>query len=261
MQLFDSHCHLDDRSYKKDLDAVLDRARSAGVDKIMTVGVTRRTSEIGVTIAESREGVYATVGIHPHDAKDGSESALDALKHLADHPKVRAWGEVGLDFNRMFSPKADQEMWLIRQLEVSEELDLPVVFHERDSNGRFAELLKAHLRPGRNGVVHCFSGTRGELETYLDMGLSIGITGIVTVKGRGAKLRELVPSIPLDRMLIETDGPYLVPAPQRNKYRRNEPAFVQSVLMKLADVLDKAPEDIARTTYENTCRLYNIECP
>jgi len=261
MKLFDSHCHLDDRSYKKDLDAVLERARSAGVDKIMTIGFTRRTSEIGVAIAETRDGVYATVGVHPHDAKDGSETALDALRRLTHHSKVKAWGEVGLDFNRMFSPREEQEKWFIRQLEVSEELDLPVVLHERDSKGRFAELLKAHFRPGRKGVVHCFSGTREELETYLNMGLSIGITGIVTVKGRGAPLREMIPSIPLDRIVIETDGPYLVPAPQRNKHRRNEPAFVQAVLLKLAEVLDKAPEDIARQTYENTCRLYNIQGP
>jgi len=260
VKLFDSHCHLDDTAYRNDLDAVLDRARTAGVDKIMTIGVTRRTSRIGVGIAEFRDGVYATVGIHPHDAKEGSEKSVDDLRRLAEHPKVKAWGEVGLDFNRMFSSREDQEKWLIRQLEVSETLDLPVVFHERDSNGRFVEILRERFRPGRKGVVHCFSGTRKELETYLGIGLSIGITGIVTVQGRGAPLRDLVPFIPLDRMLIETDGPYLVPVPQRNKFRRNEPAFVRSVLFKLAEIRGETPEELARATYENACRVYNIQC-
>jgi len=259
MQLFDSHCHLDDRSYQTDFHQVLNRARDAGVIKIMTIGVNIRSSRIAVALAEAHPEIYAAVGIHPHDAKNGSDNHLDELDRLTRHAKVRAWGEVGLDFNRMFSPRRDQEQWLIRQLELSDQLGLPVIFHERDSNGRFSEILRAHFRPGRQGVVHCFSGTRKEMETYVDMGLSIGITGIVTIKGRGGPLRKIIPHIPIDRILIETDGPYLLPTLERNKFRRNEPAFVHRVLLKLAEVRREDPAHLARKIYENTCRVYRIE--
>ena len=225
----------------------------------MTIGVNLQTSRIAVSLAETHPGIYAAVGIHPHDAKDGSEEHLAELDHLARHAKVRAWGEVGLDFNRMFSSRQDQEQWFIRQLELSEHLELPVIFHERDSNGRFLSILKAHFRRGRRGVVHCFSGSRTEMDAYVEMGLSIGITGIVTIQGRGVPLRKIVPHIPIDRILIETDGPYLVPTPERNRFRRNEPAFVHRVLMKLAVVRREDPVYLARQIYENTCRLYGIE--
>jgi len=120
------------------------------------------------------------------------------------------------------------------------------------------EILKKHFRPGRKGVIHCFSGSESELNQYLSLGLYIGITGILTIKSRGAKLRNLAPLIPTDRILIETDAPYLTPAPEKNKTRRNEPAFVKSVLLKLAEVRGAEPDDLARIVYENTCRLYNI---
>jgi TatD DNase family protein len=159
----------------------------------------------------------------------------------------------------MYSPINDQEKWLIRQLEIADSLKFPVIFHERDSNGRLIEILKTHFRNGRNGVVHCFSGTKHELQEYLDLGLYIGITGIVTLKGRGEPLRKLVPLIPGDRILIETDAPYLTPTPERNHTRRNEPAFVRSVLLKLAQVRKEDPEELAETVWNNTCRLYGVE--
>jgi len=200
MKLFDSHCHLDDRAYAGDIETVIKRMNGAGIVKAMIVGTTLERSIKAVSIANSASGLYASVGIHPHAAKSCSEATLEILVKFAKNPKVRAWGEIGLDFNRMFSPRKDQEKWFSRQLEISDDLGLPVIFHERDSNGRLIEILKRHFKKGRNGVIHCFSGNKIELEQYLDLGLYIGITGIVTIQSRGADLRKLVPLIPTERI-------------------------------------------------------------
>ena len=207
MNIFDSHCHLDDKSYNKDLNAVLDRARKAGVIRMMTIGVNGSTSGQAVSLAQTREGVYASVGVHPHDVKNCSDSILQELKDLAKNEKVRAWGEIGLDFNRMYSPQKDQEKWFERQLEIAGRLNLPLIFHERDSKGRFLEILKSQDQTHINGVVHCFSGNQDELDQYLSLGLHIGITGILTIKTRGAQLRQLVPDIPADRLLVRSARP------------------------------------------------------
>jgi TatD DNase family protein len=138
-------------------------------------------------------------------------------------------------------------------------LDLPVIYHERDSNGRLIEILTTYLKKGQKGVIHCFSGNKTELIQYLDLGLYIGIAGIVTIKGRGADLRKLVSNIPAERILVETDAPYLTPVPEKNQTRRNEPAFVRSVLLKLAEVRSEDPGYLADKIWENTCRLYGID--
>ena len=195
MNLFDSHCHLDDAAYLRDLDAVLERARAAGVSCMMTIGVTLETSRRAVELAEARPGVYASVGMHPHDAHECDDEILAQLISLSRHPAVRAWGETGLDFNRMYSPREEQEKWFVHQLEAAAELGLPMIFHERDSQGRFLELLQTCPPPAGAAVIHCFSDTRAELTRYLDMGYYIGITGIVTLKERGEVLRRLVPLI------------------------------------------------------------------
>ncbi len=258
MKLFDSHCHLDDKIYDKDFNDVLSRADNAGVLKMMIVAVNKKSSTRAVSLAESYPGLYASVGFHPHDAKQCSKEALEFLIKLAENLKVKAWGEIGLDFNRMYSAREDQEKWFIHQLEIADKLNLPVILHERDSDGNLFKILKKHFKPGRKGVIHCFSGSESELNQYLELGLYIGITGILTIKSRGAKLRHLAPLIPADRILIETDAPYLTPAPEKNKIRRNEPAFVKSVLLKLAKVRGEKPDELAGVVYENTCRLYNI---
>ncbi len=259
MNIFDSHCHLDDRTYARDLEKVLQRAHRAGVTRMMTIGINKRTSTIAVSLAQSHREIHASVGVHPHDVKNCDESILQELVNLAQNKEVRAWGEIGLDFNRMYSPRQDQEKWFGRQLEIAGQLDLPMIFHERDSNGRFLTMLQEFDKNDVNGVVHCFSGSREELNHYLDLGLHIGITGIITMKNRGTQLREMVATIPADRLLVETDAPYLTPSPERNRHRRNEPAFVKSVLLKLAEVRDTDPAALAKTVWDNTCRLYNIE--
>ncbi len=259
MKIFDSHCHLDDRTFRGDRTEVLEKMAAAGVLGAMTVGITRSSSEKGVKLAKAHPNLFASVGVHPHDAKSCSESTLSYLKELAGNPKVRAWGETGLDFNRMFSPQEIQEKWFLRQIEMADGLDLPLIFHERDSGGRFLSILKETHHPKRRGVVHCFSGNKAELEEYLALGYHIGITGILTVKKRGEDLRSLVPIIPEERILVETDAPYLTPTPERNHHRRNEPAFVKTTLLKLAEVLGKDPVLLSEVVWENTCRLFDVD--
>ncbi len=257
--LFDSHCHLDDASYDADRAAVLERARSAGVTALMLVGIDLPRSRRAVALAAAHRGIFAAVGVHPHDARQCSESVLNELQQLARHPRVKAWGETGLDFNRMYSPRSVQEKWFRRQVEIAMARDLPLIFHERDSGGRFLEILRQYDPEGLRGVVHCFSGQPDELEAYLALGLYIGVTGIVTMNTRGAELRAMIARIPEDRLVVETDAPYLTPTPERNRHRRNEPAFVRSTLLKVAQVRQTDPETLAAAVWDNTCQLYGIE--
>jgi TatD DNase family protein len=259
MQIFDSHCHLEDTSYDKDRPQVLQRAAAAGIEAVMIAGINLARAQKALIIADQAEGVYVSVGVHPHDCGKCTESTLIALAELADHPLVRAWGEIGLDFNRMYSPHQDQERWFVTQLRLAQQLKLPLIFHERDSQGRFYDLLQANLSGPIEGVVHCFSGNAQDLSRYLEMGLHIGITGILTMQKRGAQLRQLVQNIPLERLLIETDAPYLTPAPHKNRTRRNEPAFVAAVLYQLAEVRNIPVEKLAPILWHNTCRLYRIK--
>ena len=185
---------------------------------------------------------------------------MNTLTDIAkENSCVKAWGETGLDYNRMFSPARDQESCFTAQLEIAGALDLPLIFHERDSKGRFFDILKSEAPQSRKGVVHCFSGTKKELFQYLDLDYYIGITGILTIQKRGEYLRSLVPHIPENRILIETDAPYLTPAPQKNKTRRNEPSFVKSVLLKLAEIRDIDPDELSKIIFDNTNRFYNVE--
>ena len=275
MILFDSHCHIDDKAYANDILDVIDRARQEEVRGMMVVGVDVQTSLKAIELAENNTNpnntnpdntnkkahptLITSVGIHPHDAGNCSREALEILKRLAKtHTCVKAWGETGLDFNRMFSPQRAQEACFSSQLNLAQEVNLPLIFHERDSKGRFYDILKSEGPPSRKGVVHCFSGTRQEMFNYLDMGYHIGITGILTLQKRGEYLRQIAPLIPDDRLLIETDAPYLTPAPQKNKFRRNEPAFVKSVLVKLAQIKEVDPDKLSQTIFENTLKFYNL---
>jgi len=259
MKLFDSHCHIDDSSFDNDRKSVIEKARASDVCAMMIVSITEESAKKAVQIADDYSQCYASVGIHPHDSKMCSENSLSVLMELSQHPKVKAWGETGLDFNRMYSPQKIQENWFIRQLEIAENLDFPLIFHERDSNGRFLEMLKSYDPAERNGVVHCFSGSKKELTAYLDLNYDIGITGIITQLKRGEYLRSLMRYIPKERMLIETDAPYLTPMPEKKQFRRNEPAFVRSTFFKLCDIREEDPDDLAQTIWETTCRLYRIE--
>ncbi len=257
MKLFDSHSHIDDLCYKKDFNEMLARAREYSVHGIMIVGTNEKSSIRAVRLAENHKNFITSVGVHPHDTEKCSDKVIKALKTLArENSCVRAWGETGLDFNRMHSPKDIQEKWFEEQMYAAYSLDLPMIFHERDSGGRFLEMLKSAGLNKRKGVVHCFSGTREEMFQYLDLGYYIGITGILTIMQRGAVLRELCLLIPDNRILIETDAPYLTPAPIKNKVRRNEPGFVKFVLQRLAEIKNQDMEELGAVIWQNTIDLY-----
>lgn len=259
MRLFDSHCHINDPCFDEDFDPMLERAGEAGVEAMMIAGVSLETTRKAIDLARTHGNIYTAVGIHPHDAEDCTPGTMDILKELAQNDCVRAWGEIGLDFNRMHSPAKVQELWFETQMAAADELGLPMIFHERDSMGRFQEMVRAFNFKAPQGVVHCFSGTKEEMFSYLDLGFHIGITGILTIKQRGAELRRLAPMIPEDRILIETDAPYLTPAPRKNRVRRNEPAFVKLVMERLAEVRQADIETLSETVWNNTCRLYQVD--
>lgn len=258
MRLFDSHSHIDDSCFDNDFNEMLQRAEQRDIKAIMVVGITPETTKKAIHLAEKHEHIFTSVGMHPHYAEQCSEEIIEEFKRLACHNSVRAWGEAGLDFNRMHSPKADQEKWFLRQIEAADEMDMPMIFHERDSEGRFLEILESMKHKDRGGVVHCFSGSKQEMFKYLDLGYHIGITGILTIQQRGRALRDLAVHIPQDRILIETDAPYLTPTPMKNKVRRNEPSFVHYVLLKLAEIKKVDLESLASDIWNNTCQLYRI---
>jgi TatD DNase family protein len=253
MQLVDIGANLTHSAFRDDLDAVLARARQAGVETIIVTGTTVEESRQAGTL-----GLPFTAGVHPHHARDCNDETIPALRALARAPHCAAIGECGLDFNRNYSPHPDQEKWFVAQLELGIELGKPLFLHSRDAHPRFAEILKSHNV--RNAVAHCFTGEREELRAYLDLGLYIGITGWICDERRGKHLLELVREIPRDRLLLETDAPYLTPRdlkPQP-KARRNEPAFLPHILKAVARALGRPAEEVAAETARNAGTLFSL---
>jgi TatD DNase family protein len=248
MQLVDIGANLTHPAFHLDLDAVLQNARHAGVAEIVVTGTSVQESTAALALARARDGVYCTAGVHPHHARECDATTVPALRVLAQQPKVVAVGECGLDFNRNYSPHPDQERWFEAQLALARELGKPLFLHSRDAFPRFTDILRAFPLP--NAVAHCFTGSKAELHAYLDLGLYIGITGWICDERRGAHLLELVREIPADRLMLETDSPYLTPRDLRPqpKARRNEPAFLPHVLRAVARALGKAPERVAEET-------------
>ena len=255
--LVDIGANLTHASFRDDLDEVLARARSAGVAAIVVTGTTVEESRAAALLAD-RHGLYATAGVHPHPARDCDERTLPALRELAAHPRVVALGECGLDYNRNYSTHPDQERWFTAQLELGIELGKPLFLHSRDAHPRFAEILRHH-RPAK-AVAHCFTGEQAELHAYLKLGLYIGITGWICDERRGRHLLELVREIPADRLLIETDAPYLTPRDLRPqpRSRRNEPAFLPHVLRAVARALERPVEEVAAQTARNAQALFGL---
>jgi TatD DNase family protein len=259
MQLVDIGANLTHPAFRDDLDAVLTRARQAGVDTIIVTGSTVQESQAALALAASHpEALYATAGVHPHHARECGPETIPALKELAKHPRVVAVGECGLDFNRNYSPHPDQEKWFVAQLELGLSLEKPLFLHSRDAHPRFVEILKHHQV--KSAVAHCFTGEREELRAYLDLGLYIGITGWICDERRGRHLVDLVREIPKDRLLLETDSPYLTPRdlkPQP-KARRNEPALLPHILRAVARAVGRPAEEVAAETARNARKLFSL---
>ena len=253
--MIDSHAHLTAKAYRKDLEAVLARAEDAGVTSILTVGFDMASSEAGVRLAETHPDIYAAVGIHPHDATTLNLDALGRLEELAVHPKVVAIGEIGLDFYRDLSPRRTQEDAFRLQIGLAKDLELPIIVHDRNAHQRTVQVLMEE-RVSR-GVLHCFSGDVNLARQGVDLGLYISFAGPITFNGR--KAEEILGRIPEERVLIETDCPYLTPVPYRGK--RNEPAYVRHVLERVATILDRPIEEVDTLTEQNTRTLFSLSEP
>ena len=245
--LIDSHAHIQLDKFDVDREVVLDRAQEAGVHAIMVIGFDLETSRGAIALAEKYDQIYATVGMHPHDAKDLYDETIHIFHELAAHPKVVALGEMGLDYYRNLSPRPIQKAAFERQLDLAEELDLPIVIHNREAYHDILPILQA--RCGRvRGVMHCFSGDVEIMHQSLALGFHIGIGGPVTYRKSDA-LQEVAQKTPADALLVETDCPWL--APQFRRGKRNEPAYVRATAEKIAELRGISLEEIGEITTRN----------
>jgi TatD DNase family protein len=255
--LIDSHAHIQGNEYDGEVEAVIERARGAGVEKIIAVGGAGDMSSNtdAIALADSFPDIYATVGIHPHDAKDVGTEELRALSELTAHPKVVAVGETGLDYYYNHSPRDMQRRVFSQFIRIARQTGLPIVVHERDATKDAAELLRSEGAGELRGVIHCFTGNYEAACAYLDLGFYLSFTGIITFKN-AESLRDVVRKVPLEHMLIETDSPFLTPVPHRGK--RNEPAYVRFVAETVAIVRGISLEQVARITSANAQNLFEI---
>lgn len=254
----DSHCHLDDAAFDADRDQVIERARAAGLRYLLTVGCGSGPDEldVGIPLAERHEWVYTSAGIHPHEAARAEERHFEKLRQAAGHPKVLGIGEIGLDNFYDHSPRDVQKRVLIRQLEIARAQKLPIIIHCRDAWSDLDVVIGEHWRfTALGGVLHCFSGTREEAFRFMDWGFLISFAGNVTFK-KSEDLRQVAAEIPRDRLLVETDSPYLAPVPRRGK--RNEPAYVVEVTRTLASLHRVSEEEMGRQTIENFERFFHL---
>ena len=257
--LTDTHTHLQLNEYSNDRDRVIRRAKEAGVLRMIVVGFDMATSRAAIQLAQRYEGLYASVGIHPHEARNFTDKTIDRLRDLARSYKVVAIGEIGLDYYRDLSPRDRQGYAFERQLELANELDLPVIIHNRRANKdmiitleRYVNIYGVNLR----GVMHCFSGDWGFAKRCLDVGFYISIAGPVTYPNSDV-LREVAAKVPLDRLLIETDCPWL--PPQHKRGRRNEPAYVRFIARRIADLRGIPLSQLAEATSRNAAELFKLE--
>ncbi len=257
MPIVDSHCHLADARLRGDTDAIIARAHIAGVTTIVSVGAIGPidTDRLTVELAERDREVYAVVGVHPHDASACNDARIAELRELAASPKVVAIGESGLDFHYMHSPQQAQEDSLRRHLALASELDKPIVIHCRDAEEQIAAIVRETGMPPRGGVIHCFTGNAASARTFLALGFYISFSGILTFR-KAAPVRDAARLVPIDRLMVETDAPYLAPEPHRGQ--RNEPAYVTRTLEMLAGLRGIKVDVLGQATTENVRRLFGI---
>lgn len=252
--LIDTHAHLDFPQFQKDLDQVLDRAQQSGVAAVINVGTDMRSSERSVELSRKYPWISASVGIHPHGASHVQENWLEKLAVLAQSGNVLAIGETGLDFYRNLSPKINQEKLFREHLRFACKVEKPVIIHSREAHCQTLTIVKEEDLPARVGVMHCFSGDRHWAEAFLNLGFYISIAGPVTYP-RSHDLRDLLKFIPADRLLLETDAPYL--PPQAYRSQRNEPAYISLIYNRVALALDQDLDELAKQVYLNAVRLFS----
>lgn len=253
--LIDTHCHLDATRFDEDRAAVLARARAAGVRRMVTIGCDEESSRRALGLAATHDDVFASVGVHPHEAAAAPEGFDETLEALSQHERCVAIGECGLDYYYDHSPRERQREVFARQVALARKVRKPLVVHVRDAWSDTLDVLHAEGARDAGGVIHCFSGSLEDAERSLELGFYLSIPGIVTFKSPG-DLPEVVKRVPLDRLLVETDSPYLAPAPYRGK--RNEPAYVLEVARKVAELRDMSLEEIVEVTGKNARTLFGL---
>jgi len=260
--LIDIGANLSHDSFDADREDILARAADVGVRRIIVTGTTLSASRNALQLARDYPGrLYATAGVHPHHAEEVDEDVLAGLRELVAEPSIVAVGECGLDYFRNYSPRKAQLDAFEKQLDIATGTDKPVFLHQRDAHDDFAALLKDFLDGISGGVAHCFTGDRNEMKTYLDLGLYVGITGWICDERRGHDLRDAARYLPLDRILLETDAPYLLPRDLKDKPsgRRNEPSVLPHILNAVADCMKQPAEAVAAAATQNTERLFRLD--
>src|SRR6202158_1072367 len=261
MELIDSHAHIDFPQFAKDRDAMLERARAAGVSTLLAIGTGPGPEKLDAALpfAEQHDWIFATVGIHPHEAQEDTQKHLDQFAILAKHPKVIAWGEIGLDYFYDHSPRDIQDRVFRDQLALARHAKLPIIIHCRDAWSDCLNVLEEVWRPaGLGGILHCFTSTLEDARRGLDMGFLISFAGNSTYP-KAQNLRDVAKALPLENILIETDAPYL--APQGYRGKRNEPAYVGEVAKAIANVRDLRAEEVASATAANFRRFFDLALP
>jgi TatD DNase family protein len=253
--MIDSHCHLDSAEFNNDRDAVIERAIAAGVDHMLAIGTGDGPPDLeaGLRLAEKHSAFFATVGVHPHDAAKASPDDFKRLANLLAHPKVLAVGEIGLDYHYDLSPREVQKSAFIQQMEIAASAKKPIIIHTREAWDDTLALIEQHWTPhGIGGIMHCFSGGSDEARRAIDLGFYLSFGGIVTFP-KALAVQEAAKSAPRDRILIETDAPYLAPVPKRGK--RNEPALIVHTARRLAELRSESYQELCNATTENFRRL------
>lgn len=253
--LIDTHAHLDMEQFDSDRNEVIQRALSADVGQVVTVGIDVSSSLKAATMAERYPSVFAAVGIHPHNVDAADRQDLKRIESISAQRKVVAIGEIGLDFYRDLSSRDNQVKRFKQQLDIAMRCNLPVVVHAREAHEQVLEMLSSFMRDGPGGVIHCFSGDIALAEAFIEMGYFISIPGTVTFTN-ASRMHEVVAGIPLDTMLVETDSPFLSPVPYRG--RRNEPSRVVYTAQKVAHIRGITLEEVAEQTSENARRLFGL---
>lgn len=252
--LFDTHAHFDDEKFDADRDEMLEQMKAFGVTNITNIGSSMASSRRSVELAEKYDFIYASVGVHPSETENLTEADMEELRRLAQHPKVRAIGEIGLDYHYPDDVAPDiQKKWFIRQLDLAQELNMPVIIHDRDSKGEALEILKQ--KNISNGVVHCFSGSAETARQIIKLGMMISFTGVLTFKN-ARRAVEACAAVPTDRLMIETDCPYMAPEPHRGE--RNHSGYVRYVAEKMAEIKGISYEEMVDITDRNAKRFYGI---
>lgn len=253
--LFDTHVHLNAEQFDEDLEEVISRAREAGVEKMVVVGFDRPTIDRAMELIEQYEFLYASIGWHPVDAIDMKDEDLAWIEELSNHPKVVAIGEMGLDYHWDKSPKDVQKEVFRKQIHLAKKVKLPIIIHNRDATQDIVDILREEGAEEVGGIMHCFSGSPEIAQECVDMNFYISLGGPVTFKN-AKKPKEVAKEIPLEKLLIETDCPYLAPHPNRGK--RNEPAYVKLVAEQIAELKEVSLEEVENITTENAKKLFNI---